>query len=179
MLTVGFSIWKWSLKVLEKSLNLPLAKCCHGYRASSKWKWRTLRSVWWARWRWSIRLSWWTTSPGTFKSSSEYTIIFYPYAAGTEYIRFRTNFKPINSTRIAKMFCGRCLVYIIITFWRCFVFHKHIYFSSFGAGNCVSNSSSKWKKNSVKEIGSIRVYPLHPHDASKHNFAFLKNDLIS
>ena len=48
--------------------------------------------------------------------------IFYPYAAGTEYIRFQANFRPINSTRIVKMFCGRCSVNLIITFWRCVLF---------------------------------------------------------
>ena len=39
-----------------------------------------------------------------------------PYAAGTEYIRFQANFTPINSTRIAKMFCNKYLVNLLITF---------------------------------------------------------------
>ena len=36
-------------------------------------------------------------------------IIFNPYAAGTVY-PFEANSIPINSTRVAKMFSGRCLV---------------------------------------------------------------------
>ena len=63
----------------------------------------------------------------------------------------------INSTQIAKMFCGRCLVTLIITFWRRIFLHKCNYFLSFGAGNCVSNSSFKWVKNSPEQFGSIRV----------------------
>ena len=84
---------------------------------------------------------------------------FNPYAAGTEYTRFQANFRPINSTRIAKMFCDRCLVNLILTFWRCIFVHKNNNFSSFGAGNCVSNSSFKWIKNSLEKIGSIKVKP--------------------
>ena len=41
---------------------------------------------------------------------------FNPYAAGTEYIRFQANFRPINSNRITRMFCDRCLVNLIINF---------------------------------------------------------------
>ena len=84
-----------------------------------------------------------------------------PYAARTVYIRLQANFRPIKSTRITQMLCGRCLVSLIITFWRRIFLHKYYYFSSFGAGNCVSNSSFKWMKNSLKKIGSIRAeaYP--------------------
>ena len=39
-----------------------------------------------------------------------------PYAAGTAYIRFQAIFRPLNSTRIAKMLCDRCLVNLIVTF---------------------------------------------------------------
>ena len=39
-----------------------------------------------------------------------------PYAVGTKYICFQANFRPINSTRISKMFCNRCLVNLIVTF---------------------------------------------------------------
>ena len=53
------------------------------------------------------------------------------------------------------MCCGRCLVNLIITFWRCLFFYN--YFLSFGAGNCVSNFSFKWMKNSLNKTGSIRV----------------------
>ena len=37
------------------------------------------------------------------------------------------------------------------------IFHKYKYFSSFEAGNCVSNSSFKWTKNKRKQFGSTRV----------------------
>ena len=77
-----------------------------------------------------------------------------PNAAGTVYIRCQAIFRPINST-LSAMFCGRCLVNLILTFWRCIYFYKYNYFSSFGAGNCVSNSSFKWMKKSLKKIGSI------------------------
>ena len=30
----------------------------------------------------------------------------------------------INSTQVVKMFCGRCLVIVIITFWRCIFSNK-------------------------------------------------------
>ena len=71
----------------------------------------------------------------------------------------------INSTRIVKMFCGRCLVNpripslfnLIFTVWRRIFWHKYNNFSSFGAGNCVGNSSSKWIKNSPKQFCSIKV----------------------
>ena len=43
-------------------------------------------------------------------------VLVYPYDARTVYLRFQANFRSINSTRIAKMFCGRCLVNLIITF---------------------------------------------------------------
>ena len=78
-----------------------------------------------------------------------HTLRFNPYAAGTVYIRYQTNFKPINLTGIAKIFRGRCLVNLIITFWECIFFQKYKYFSSFEAGNCVSNSSFKWMKNNL------------------------------
>ena len=39
-----------------------------------------------------------------------------PYAAGAGNIRFKENFRPINSTQIAKMFCDGCLINLIITF---------------------------------------------------------------
>ena len=55
------------------------------------------------------------------------------------------------------MFCGRCLVDLRITFWRRIFLHKYNYFSSFGAGICVSNSSFKWMKNSPEQFGSMRV----------------------
>ena len=57
------------------------------------------------------------------------------------------------------MFYGRRLVYPIITFLRCIFLHEYKYFSSFGAGNCVSNSSFKWMKNSPNQFCSIRVDP--------------------
>ena len=38
------------------------------------------------------------------------------YAAGTEYTRFETILGPINLTQIAKMFCDRFLVNLIVTF---------------------------------------------------------------
>ena len=63
----------------------------------------------------------------------------------------------MNSTRIAKIFCDRCLVNLIIKCWRRIFFQKNIYFSSFGAGNCVSNSSFKWMKNIPKQFDSIMV----------------------
>ena len=63
----------------------------------------------------------------------------------------------INSTQVVKLFYGRCLVNLIITFRRRIFLHKYNYVSSFGAGNCVSNSSFKWMKNSPKQLGSIRV----------------------
>ena len=39
-----------------------------------------------------------------------------PYAAGIAYIRFQAKFKLKHLPRIDQMFCGRCLVNIIITF---------------------------------------------------------------
>ena len=83
--------------------------------------------------------------------------LFNPHAPATLYIRFQAKFWQINPIRIAKIFCGRCLVNLIITFWRSIFFHKYKYFSSFGAGNCASNSSFKWMKNSLKKSGSVRV----------------------
>ena len=62
----------------------------------------------------------------------------------------------INPTK--KMSCGtRCSVNLIITFWKRILLHKYNYFSSFEAGNCVSNSSFKWMKHIPKRFGSIRV----------------------
>ena len=69
-------------------------------------------------------------------------VIINPYAAGTQYIRFQATFRQIHSTQNAKMFCDRCLVNLLIHFKDVFV-HKNNYFSTFGAGNCVSNSSFK------------------------------------
>ena len=68
-----------------------------------------------------------------------------PYAAGTVYIRFQSNFRQINTNQIARMFCGRCLVNLIITYYinNCIFFYKYNKFSSFGTGNCVSNSNFK------------------------------------
>ena len=40
---------------------------------------------------------------------------------------------------------------------KMYIFYKYKYFSSFEAGNCFSNSSFKWLKNSLKKIGSIMV----------------------
>ena len=56
----------------------------------------------------------------------------------------------INGTRVPEMFCGRSLVNLIITLWRRISCRKYKYFSSFGAGNFVSNSSFKWMKNNLK-----------------------------
>ena len=39
-----------------------------------------------------------------------------------------------------------------------FIFHNWEYFSSFEAGNCVSNSSFKWMKNRKKQFNTTRVY---------------------
>ena len=63
----------------------------------------------------------------------------------------------INWTWTFKIACGRCLVDLRIQFRKRLFLHKYIYFSSFGAGNCVSNSSFKWMKNSPKQFGSIGV----------------------
>ena len=87
-----------------------------------------------------------------------HTICMYnPYVAGTVYMRFKQIADQINSTEISKVFCGRSLGNLIVTFWRRIFLHKYNYFSSFGAGNCVSNSSSKWMKNNPKQFGSTRV----------------------
>ena len=68
-------------------------------------------------------------------------VIINPYAAGTEYIRFQATFRPIHSTQNAKMFYDRFLVNLLIHFKDVFVHNN--YFSTFRAGNCVSNSSIK------------------------------------
>ena len=62
------------------------------------------------------------------------------------YMHFQANFRP-NLIQVGKMCFGRYLVNLIITFWRRLFLHKYNYFSSFGAGNCVSNSSFKRMKN--------------------------------
>ena len=64
----------------------------------------------------------------------------------------------INLSQISLKNCSRCIVSLIITFWRRIFVHKYNYFSSFLAGNCVSDSSFKWMKNSPKQLGSIRVF---------------------
>ena len=82
------------------------------------------------------------------------------YGAGAVYISV---FEPIsdqfqtNSTKVVKMLRGRCLVNMIITFWKRILLRKYNYFSSFGTGNCTSNFSFKWMKNSRKQLGSIKV----------------------
>ena len=96
-------------------------------------------------------LVWLSLSVQKYVINFTHTLRFNPYAAGTVYIRFQANFKPINLTGIAKIFRGRCLVNLIITFWRCIFFQKYKKKSSFGAGNCVSNSSFKWMKNNLEK----------------------------
>ena len=65
--------------------------------------------------------------------------------------------------KICKMslfFCGRSSFRQIMHFWRCLFFINIIIFSSFEAGNCVSNSSFKWWKTdwiSDKQFGISRV----------------------
>ena len=38
-----------------------------------------------------------------------------------------------------------------------YIFKKYLYFSSFEAGNCVSNSSFKWRKIQLKQFSRTRV----------------------
>ena len=76
-----------------------------------------------------------------------------PCHAGTVYMRFKPISDQINATLVAKMFSGRWLVNLIITFFKRIFLHRYDYFSSFGAGNCVSNSSFKWTKNNLKQSG--------------------------
>ena len=38
-----------------------------------------------------------------------------------------------------------------------YIFEKYLYFSSFEAGNCVSNSSFKWRKIQLKQFNRTRV----------------------
>ena len=38
-----------------------------------------------------------------------------------------------------------------------YIFEKYLYFSSFEAGNCVSNSSFKWRKIQLKQFSKTRV----------------------
>ena len=61
-----------------------------------------------------------------------------PFAAGTEYIRFQTNFRPINLSRIAKMLYRRCLVNGSFYFEDVHFFINVIIFRHFELGNCVS-----------------------------------------
>ena len=89
----------------------------------------------------------------TVQSSSIYDpfastgdLFFNPCAAGTVYMRFQANVRPNKLNSIAKIICGRCSVILKTKFQRCLFVHKYNYFSSFGAGNCVSNSSPKWGK---------------------------------
>ena len=43
-------------------------------------------------------------------------LVVNPHAAVTVYICFQANFTLINSTRIAKMFCGGCFIVNLIKF---------------------------------------------------------------
>ena len=96
--------------------------------------------------------------PASYTLKQYWVNMVNPYPAGNVYICvFKQIIDQINSIQIAKMFRGRCLVNLIITLWRCIFLHKYKYFSSFKAGNCVSNSSSKWMKNSPKQFGCINV----------------------
>ena len=63
----------------------------------------------------------------------------------------------INSTQVAIMVCGRCLVNLMITFWRRIFLHKYNYFSSFGAGNCVTIPASNEWKIVGQQFGSVRA----------------------
>ena len=72
-----------------------------------------------------------------------YTKIFQHYK-GSDYIRFAHEIQTKKTaTEIDDLFRGKSLVTKI----RDFYFHKWIYFSSFEAANCVSNSSFKWTKD--------------------------------
>ena len=83
---------------------------------------------------------------------------FNSFSAGIVFIRQNQEMSDqINWTRIAKIYCGRHLVNIKIAIWRRWFLHKYNYFSSFGAGNCVSNSRFRWMKNKPKQLGSISV----------------------
>ena len=77
-------------------------------------------------------------------------LLLWPYIHGLKLVS-----KQINYPEIDKIVCERCSGTQIIQFGTS---HKDL-FQSFGAGNCVSNSSFKWIKNIIinKQFSRTRV----------------------
>ena len=63
----------------------------------------------------------------------------------------------MNSTQMAEMFCGRCLVNLIITFLRRIFLYQYNFFRHSELEIALAKSSFKCMKNNLEKIGTIGV----------------------